>query len=400
VIIGMVSTRFAGLDGVTLETGKVAHVLEEAGHQIVWFAGKLGPQYRPGTEYPPAFFGTDQNRDLQRRSFGRDTRPAGTIEQVRAEAAAINRALHTFVRDFDVDLLMPQNALSIPMHLPLGVGITDFTLESSIPSISHHHDFFWERTRFWPNAVQDILYGAFPPPAPRMQHIVINSFAREEFARRRAIAATLLPNVMDFEHPPERADPTRFRAEAGLQTGDLVLLQSTRRIPRKNIELTLQLAHQLADPHVKVVVTHPEHDQESDYWGFLRDRAERLNVDLRFVPTGEPGRPTLEEAYAAADLVTFPSRVEGFGNALLEAVYHRRPVFVNRYPVYVRDIAPTGIECIEVDGRLSSTAVRQVATWLEDPGAWAEIVERNYEIGLENFSYKVLRRRLLPMLAG
>lgn len=398
MIIGMVSTRFAGLDGVTLESKKVAAVLEEAGHTVVWFAGKLGPEFESGFQYPPAFFGTDHNLELQHRSFGTTTRPAGTIEMIRSEASAINRALHAFVEDFDVDVLMPQNALSIPMHLPLGLGITDFVLESGIPSIAHHHDFFWERTRFWPNAVPDILYGAFPPPAPSMQHIVINSFAKEEFARRRAIAATLLPNVMDFEHPPEPVDPTRFRTKAGLKDGDRVLLQSTRRIPRKNIELTLELANELADPAVKVIVTHPEHDEEGAYWEFLCSRAERLGVDLRFVPTGEPGRPTLEEAYAAADLVTFPSLIEGFGNALLEAVYYSKPVFVNRYPVYVRDIAPTGLQCLEVDGHLTLDVVRQVAALLEDRDTWADTVERNYEIGAHHFSYKVLRRRLLPML--
>jgi hypothetical protein len=34
VIVGMVGTRFAGLDGVSLEADKLATVLEEAGHQV------------------------------------------------------------------------------------------------------------------------------------------------------------------------------------------------------------------------------------------------------------------------------------------------------------------------------------------------------------------------------
>jgi hypothetical protein len=54
----MVGTRFAGLDGVSLEADKLATVLEEAGHQVVWFAGALGDRFRPGLQYPPAHFGT------------------------------------------------------------------------------------------------------------------------------------------------------------------------------------------------------------------------------------------------------------------------------------------------------------------------------------------------------
>ena len=39
--IGFVSARFAGTDGVTLESSKWADFLEQNGHQCFWFAGKL-----------------------------------------------------------------------------------------------------------------------------------------------------------------------------------------------------------------------------------------------------------------------------------------------------------------------------------------------------------------------
>ncbi len=42
----MVSTRFAGTDGVTLEAAKLAAVLEAAGHRVAWFAGELGEELR------------------------------------------------------------------------------------------------------------------------------------------------------------------------------------------------------------------------------------------------------------------------------------------------------------------------------------------------------------------
>ena len=38
---------------------------------------------------------------------------------------------------------------------------------------------------------------------------------------------------------------------------------------------------------------------------------------------------TLFDIYPHADLVTYPSYYEGFGNAFLEAVYFRKPVVVN-----------------------------------------------------------------------
>ena len=84
---------------------------------------------------------------------------------------------------------------------------------------------------------------------------------------------------------------------------------------------------------------------------------------------------------------------------MIEAFFYRRPVFVNRYPVYRRDIAPTGVRCIEIDGAVDGDAVERVGRWLADPrGEPAEAAERNYQIGRRYFSYGVLRERILPLL--
>jgi len=183
----------------------------------------------------------------------------------------------------------------------------------------------------------------------------------------------------------------------------VVLLQPTRVIPRKGIEITLDLAGALADPRVKVVITHPEGDEGHDYGRALRDQASALGVDLRFVTTrqftGQSRELALADAYAAADLVCFPSRYEGFGNALLEAFFYRRPLFVNRYSAYVSDIAPTGVRCIEVDGTLDPVAVDEVQRLLEQPTSWKKAVDDNYEIGRRHFSYEIIRQRFLPLVA-
>ena len=173
-------------------------------------------------------------------------------------------------------------------------------------------------------------------------------------------------------------------------------MQPTRVIRRKGIELTLQLAEQLADPNIKVVITHPG-DLDGDYWDRLQAEAVQRRVDLRLASAG-PKPEDLSAAYAAADLVCFPSLYEGFGNALLEGFYYRRPVFVNRYPVYRRDIAPTGVACIEIDGVVGSEAVEKAAHWLAGSPDADEAIERNYEVGLRQFSFAMVRERIGPLL--
>jgi glycosyltransferase involved in cell wall biosynthesis len=403
--VGVVSTRFRGTDGVSLETAKVADVIEEAGHDVAWFAGELGERFHPGTTHPLAHFKAPAVLRITEAAFGQGTWSPATPAAMDSITRELKEAVCRFVDEFDVDVLIAENVLCLPMNLPLGLAVGQLLAESGLPAVGHHHDFAWERARFRRTIVPHLLSSAFPPALDNLRHIVIQSTAQHELQRRRGLDSVILPNVMDFERGPARpGDGAAYRQAAGLDPEDLLLLQPTRVVPRKGIETTLQLAYELADEHVKVVVSHEEGDEGPQYGQFLRDQAERLGVDLRFVPAAvdpvdEPGKPLLADAYAAADLVSYPSRYEGFGNALLEAFFYRCPVLVNRYPVYARDIAPTGVRCIEIeDGELSGEAIKQAAAWLEDPRRHQEAVETNYQVGVEHFSYAAIRERFLPLL--
>lgn len=402
--LGMISTRFNGLDGVSLESAKVATVLRQQGHDVAWFAGELGESFQPGMVHGRAHFDTPANRRLEAACFGTSTRSPGTTRALREATEDLKTALRDFLDAFEIDVVIAQNVLCLPMQLPLGLALTEVLAETGLPVIGHHHDFSWERERFKVNAVPDILGAAFPPVLPRMRHVVIQSTAAAELRRRRGAESTVVPNVMDFETGPDRlGDPRAFRALAGVADDDIVLLQPTRVIPRKGIEMTIDLAAELADPRIKVIITHQDGDEGHEYGRSLREKADRLGVDLRNAPvrhfSADPGQPTLADAYAAADLVCFPSLYEGFGNALLETFFYRRPVFVNRYLPYVTDIAPTGVQCIEVNGAVHPDAVKEVVRLLEDPSRADEAVARNYEIATEHFSFKVLRERYAPLVS-
>ncbi|MEA2058908.1 MAG: glycosyl transferase family 1, partial [Actinomycetota bacterium] len=78
----------------------------------------------------------------------------------------------------------------------------------------------------------------------------------------------------------------------------------------------------------------------------------------------------------------------------------RRPVFVNRYPVYGRDIGPTGVDCIESEGAVTPEVVAQTAAWLTDPERRRTATDTNYRVGVDNFSYRVVREVMGPLLAG
>lgn len=396
--IGMVGTRFAGLDGVSLEAYKVAEILGRSGHEVAWFAGQLGARFTPGVTVPAAHFADPAELSRQALYFGSVERPPGLAEEIRHAAATLRRELRRFVADHRIDVLMPQNALAIPMQIPLGVAITD-VISEGVPALGHHHDFAWERSRFSPSCIGDFLEACFPPRSSNLEHLVISSIAQGELARRRGVTSWILPNVMDFRRGPPEGDPDALRRIAGIGPELRILLQPTRVIPRKSIDTTIDLAARLGD--CVVVITHEEGDEGEGYGQALQDHADVLGVDLRFVHAdGIDGAPTLADAYAAADLVVYPSRIEGFGNALIEAFFFRRPVLVRRYPVYRTDIAPTGVQALEMDEYLTGEVVAAARRWLEDPDASSAAIAANYRIGERLFSMETAQSVLDQALAA
>jgi glycosyltransferase involved in cell wall biosynthesis len=410
--IGFVATRFAGTDGVSLESGKWAKVLWDYQHVSSWYAGKLDRHPDASMLVPEAYFGDPGNVWINERVFGRLQRGPDVTRKIYDLAEYLKGTLYEFIQQFDIQILVVQNALCLPMHVPLGVALTHFIAETGIPTIAHHHDFYWERTRFSVNAFGDFLDMAFPPNLPSIQHVTINSHAQEQLALRKGDPSILVPNVLDFESPPPVADAYAhsFRREAGLEPDDIVFLQPTRVVPRKGIEHAISLLAQLKNPKCKLVVSHESGDEGQDYMLSLKDMAEDEGVELRFVYTavGErrgtdpSGRNlyTLGDVYSQADFITYPSLYEGFGNALLEAFYYRKPVLVNRYSIFITDIEPKGFRSVTMDGMLTRDVVDHVRRVIGDEAYRMEMVDRNYELAKAFFSYSVLRRRLRALVTN
>ena len=408
--IGFVSTRLAGTDGVTLETRKWAQVCRKLGHSVAFCAGQLDPELQPSKLIPEAHFTHPEIDAIQQKCFGVRTRTPETTEHIHAMRRKLKQEIAEFVRQFSIDVLVPQNVLTIPMNLPLGLALTEFIAETGIHTIAHHHDFYWERQRFIVNAVQDMLDAAFPPSLSSIRHVVINTPARRELAQRKGVPASLIPNVFDFDaEPPATDDYARdVREQLGLKPDDIMILQPTRVVARKGIEYAIDFVRRLKEPRAKLVVSHSAGDEGMEYYKWLSDLAQAEGVDIRFVANrfsetrkvDEHGQKlySLWDIYPHADLITYPSVYEGFGNALLEAIYFRRPILVNRYSVYMIDLEPLGFEAITMDGYVTGAVIEHARRVLNDPELRKRMTDRNFAIARKHFSLAVLRRRLHNLL--
>ncbi|MGI9609791.1 MAG: glycosyltransferase [Acidimicrobiia bacterium] len=418
--IGIVIGRIGGIDGVALETEKWISVLERMGHDVVVLAGELEAPIPNATVVPELAFSHPATiREQDDAFFVQQADEAELVARLDRDAGYIEGQVLAWLDTAAIDLLITQNCTTLPCHLTLGMALKRVIETTGIPAIAHDHDFHWERgdryrTRY--AGVRAIVDECFPPDLPNLRHVVINSYCRESLGRARNMAATVVPNVMDFENGFGSRDDfnSELPATLGLGPDDIPLFQVTRIVRRKGIETAIELVERLDDPRIKLVVTGTATDDwKQGYLEELKTRAAQLErpgqvqfagdrfANIRVNANGTPPVFSLSDGYAYATACTYFSRYEGFGNAFVEALAARVPIFVNNYkPVYWPDIGSKGFKTVQLeDNLLTHEAVEEIRAVLTDAEYRREIVDFNYELGRRHFSYEVLEGLLEPLLS-
>jgi glycosyltransferase involved in cell wall biosynthesis len=407
---GFVSTRLAGTDGVSLEVVKWVQVLNGLGHECFFFAGELEWPDERSHLVPEAHFDHPTILKLSEDLFDDYIRAPETSQAVESIKNHLKTQLHQFVSRFDVDLLVVENAMAIPMNIPLGLALTELVAETEMPTIAHHHDFAWERSRYSVGAAEDYLRAAFPSTLHSITHVTINSYGQQQLALRTGASSLVVPNVMDFGNPPPEPDgyADDLPAALGLGPDEFLLLQPTRIVPRKRIERAIELAKRLDLP-ATLVISHASGDEGSEYATFLKEYIELLEVKVRFsedIFSHERGQTpdgrkiySLADAYHPADLVTYPSTIEGFGNAFLEAIYYRKPIVMSTYEIFRIDIQPKDFKVVEFGDYITEDTVLRARQLLENRDLVAEMVEHNYETAGRYYSYANLERALAALVS-
>ena len=443
--IALAHFRVGETDGVSLEMTKWATVLRRLGHDVVYIAGNPGP----GETHviPELHYADPGNQRIADNAYSalRDFADAPALyRRIAATAGTVARQLDAIVRRRGIGMVIPNNVWSLGWNLSAGAAFSAVVRHRGLPAVGHHHDFHWERVRYaQPTArfVGRTLADAYPPRLPTARHVVINSLARDEVAARTGMDATVVPNVFDFDQPAWTVDDYNadFRRDAGLRDDDLVLLQATRIIERKGIGMAIALAAALQRPDRWAALTGaglydgrkpgrlvllcpglPEADP--DYIRALKSLADRSGVTMVFVSdrvgaerTVDNGRKvySLWDAYAHADLVTYPSLLEGFGNQFLEALFARLPIALYEYPVYRADIAPHGFDVASLGDREPyaaasgleapdrarlDSAADQCIPLLVDRDRRHRAVTHNFELGRRLYGYDALERHLAALV--
>jgi glycosyltransferase involved in cell wall biosynthesis len=338
----VVSYRLGGQDGVSVEAAKWAWAFGQLGFDVATIAGT-------GTA------------DLLVPGLGID---AEVVDSA---------ALSSEVRDAlsGADLVLVENLCSLPLNHTAGEVVAEVL--RGRPAILHHHDLPWQRPH---------LEHLGPPPTDRQwRHVCINARSKREL-EARGIRADLFYN--SFDPDPPRGDRDTARAALGIRDDELLVLQPTRAIPRKNIAGGLRLAAELGGTYWLLGPPEDGYDAELER---LVGAARR---EIRVVRGPAWTEATMADAYAACDVVTLPSTWEGFGNPSIESALYRRPLAIGPYPV-ASELRHLGFQWFDIDNPAP------LAAWLSNPEP--ELLDRNQAVARANFSITALPDRLAEWLA-
>lgn len=374
--IAIVHYRVGRTDGVSLEIEKRKEILESLGYQVRLISGPV----QKGTNFiiDELEFDSTEVKKIKEDSFQYFNKKKvpnklllGDINDlsVRIEKKFLE---YNAIEKFSAVLL--HNIFSHGRHIAAASAFTRVAQKLQIPFICTNHDYYWEREEYQEPAsreIKDYLDKFVPPSAPNIKHISINSLAQKKL-KESNIESIVFPDIFDFSRPKWVKDSynSDFRKNFDIKENDIVVLQATRIAARKGIEIAVDFVKELEkrkeqlngqklyngrqidnSSDIIFVLAGYAEDSEITYLNNLKEYIYKRGIKFRFIhnqiasdrSTGDSGKIySLWDSYVHADLVTYPSLVEGWGNQFIEAVFAEKPVVLFEYPVYKADIKAEG----------------------------------------------------------
>jgi mannosylglucosylglycerate synthase len=395
--------------------------------------------------------------------------PPKDLEQlIHINALYAKKIIKEFIDKHEIDLLIAHNT-SHPYNFITAVGLGYY-----IEELRQHgkiwpktliwwHDSYFERERFGnPNNIiqkylkylpgTDIDGIAFINKSqPGIAERLFQKLGKENikaFFRDRTV---VIPNTSDvpwgwesqnwynnslIAPPADNYNDSFFRdigltkqiQQQGFTMEDtVILLQHTRIVPRKKIEVAIDFAFRLEQRFrqddkkkcIALVVSGHSGDEQVEYKKYLKEFHRKklqenpdakvllifgescilshrdIIVDKKYYKFAEV--PAI--IARAGGIGTYFSEVEGYGNNLLEMVCYGLPVVINKYDVYKTDIEELGFDFPSIEEcTLTDEVVEQAYMILIDYRIRNSLVFHNLTILNKQLDHKIIGKKLGPLI--
>jgi glycosyltransferase involved in cell wall biosynthesis len=125
----------------------------------------------------------------------------------------------------------------------------------------------------------------------------------------------------------------------------------------------------------------------------LMNLAKELHINDSIIWAGLQPKETLQSYYTQMDIVTVPSRFEGFGLTAIEAMSHGIPVVASRVDGLM-EVIEDGVSGILVQSENSSAFANAIITFLQDSSKRQQIGENGYNRVKATFAYNIYQKTI------
>lgn len=480
-VIGICHYKVGRTDGVSLEILKREKMLKEVmGHEVILIAGTSGFSKKDKENHkieliPELDFDfpkghrvidTDINiENIKRKAFNgfeleddqkdksKDELEAALFNDIyKVSNLIVDRFFKIFGQN-DFDYLFLHNIFSHGRHIAAAMAFYTIIKKINAKVIAVHHDFYEDYegrylVRNESRRVQMFLDKYVPPSLPGIKHVTINSIKQDQLENKLAQKGArpeheiiVFPDTFNFDQDEwkEDGDNKDFLRTFNIKKNDLLILQATRIVRRKAIELTIDLIAELNKRKNELIgrrlynnktltnssaiilaFAQAEEQDAVRYKQELIDLMHDKGVQYRFLygqiesernNRDDNRKYRLWDAYVFADMISYPSIWEGFGNQFLEAVFAKKPIILYEYPVFIEDIwraeyfyVSLGRNKTAGENKLVSIppgdlkkAVASAIDTLVNPRTLQRL-EQNFEIAKKCFGNEKLKEMLMKCL--
>lgn len=436
--IAFISGKLGDVDGVSLEVDKWIEVLHKEGHTVYTIAGKYANRLK-NIQAENQFlleklrFDSTLQKHYEKMMFPYITRQPThltsstrdiILDEMMVYGKELGEDIFQIIQDNNIDLIIAENTNAMPMTLLGGIAVYNLLNEYKVATIFHHHDFWWERSRFSQSRIEGLLNNIMPPSDIGSEHVVISSYSAHILSSIKRVMPTVIPNCENFETPTVLDDyNSHFRSDLGFEKDDILFIQPTRIVPRKRIEDSVRLVGNYGRRYpeikdrIKFIISLYQGDELDDsYIDQIKHLAVSESVDLHLISErvssvrmlNDDGQRiyTSRDVLVNADIATYLPKWEGFGNAYLESVSCRIPVVISTYLVYKTDIKGAGFDNIEIKDnydekgllKIPEPVLEKIHLILNNSKKKQLMIDSNFEIGKREFGFNVLSDKLNELL--
>ena len=438
--IAFISGKLGDVDGVSLEVDKWIEVLHKEGHTVYTIAGKYANRLQ-NIQTENQFlleklrFNSTLQKHYEKMMFPYITRQPThltsstrdlILDEMMVHGKELSEDIFQIIQDNNIDLIIAENTNAMPMTLLGGIAVYNLLNEYKVATIFHHHDFWWERSRFSQSRIEGLLNNIMPPSDIGSEHVVISSYSAHILSSIKRVMPTVIPNCENFETPTVLDNYNScFRSDLGFEKDDILFIQPTRIVPRKRIEDSVRLVGKYGCryPEIKdklkfIISLYQGDELDDSYINEIKELAIKESVDLHLISErvssvrsiNDDGQRiyTSRDVLVNADIATYLPKWEGFGNAYLESVSCSVPVVISTYLVYKTDIKGAGFENIEIrddyneEGLLEipDSVMDEIHLILNNYDKRSKMTDINFNIGKKEFGFKTLSKKLNGLFAS